>query len=149
MLGILGFAICGLILVFCLVVMMGLITMAFLPRIAITADHLLVYLRGYHPYRVPLDAVECFFQGQGVSALTASDAKSTNIIVRLAERASDWHRRTVKRSLGEWDEGYITIRGTWCERITETKLRALNATLANVKRSQRNGPASGQRSFDN
>ena len=133
-LGMVGFAVCGLILVFSFVMIMGLACMAFLPRVAISPEHLLVYLQGYQPYRVPLDAVECFFQGQGDSTLKASQTKSTNVVVRLAERATDWHMRSVKKSLGEWNDGYIIIRGTWCEPISETKLRHLNSELASVKR---------------
>ena len=133
-LGVAVFSVGGLLLVFSFVMLMGLGFLAFLPRIAIDADHLLVYLRGYHPYRIPLDAVECFFQGQGESALKASGARSTNVVIRLAERATDWHSRNVKKSLGEWDDGYIIIRGTWCEPLSETKLRALNSELARVKR---------------
>lgn len=136
-LGVLGFAVCGLVLVFSFVMLMGLVFLAFLPRVAIDADHLLVYLRGYHPFRVPLEVVECFFQGQGDSALNAPDTKSTNVVIRLAERATDWHARSVKRSLGEWADGYIIIRGTWCEPISETKLRSLNSELANIKRERK------------
>jgi hypothetical protein len=140
-LGVVGFAVGGLFLVFSLAMLIGLAIMAFVPRVALTPDHMLVYLRGYQPYRVPLEVVECFFQGQGTAALkTPAEARSTNVVVRLAERARDWHNRPVKRSLGEWKDGYITIRGTWCEPITETKLRSLNSDLARVKRQQKARP---------
>ncbi len=82
-LGVVGFAVAGLFLVFSVAIIIGLVIMAFVPRVAVTPDHLLVYLRGYQPYRVPLDAVECFFQGQGTAALkSTAEAKSTNVIVR-------------------------------------------------------------------
>ena len=137
-LGVIGFALGGLILVFSVTAIVVLIIMAFLPRVAVNSDHVLVYLRGYRPYRIPLEAVECFFQGQGPAELKKTvDAKSTNVVVRLAERARDWHCRPVKRSLGEWRDGYITIRGTWCEPITEAKLRSLNSELASIKRQRR------------
>lgn len=118
--------------------MIGLLAWGALPRIAVTPDHLLVYLQGNEPYRVPLDAVECFFQGQGSPQIrSAKNAKSTNVVVRLAERASNWHQRPTKSSLGEWQDGYIIVCGTWCEPITETKLRLLNSQLADVKRQRK------------
>jgi len=139
-LGIASFAVGGLFLVFSVATMVGLFVMACLPRVAVTADHLLVYLRGFAPYQVPLDAVECFFQGQGPAEFKSADeSRTTNVVVRLAERATDWHDKPVKRPLGEWSDGYIVIRGTWCEPISETKLRALNSDLASVKR-RRKGP---------
>jgi len=56
------------------------------------------------------------------------------VIVRLAEAAEEWKHRDVRPALGEWCEGYITIRGSWCERITPELMRRMNGRLADVKR---------------
>jgi hypothetical protein len=89
------------------------------------------------PLEVPLDVVEAFFQGTGPSMLPGDRVrprKTANVVIRLADRASDVHHRDVTPALGEWRDGYITIRGTWCEPVTEELLRKLNARLADAKR---------------
>src|SRR5688500_10182245 len=76
-----------------------------LPRLACEDDHLLVYLRSTVPERVPLEFVECFFWGQGPSMIrfpNGNEAETSNVIVRLAERAEPWRDRDVDTSLGEW-----------------------------------------------
>jgi hypothetical protein len=100
------------------------------PRLASDGQVLLVYLAGGVPYRVPLEQVECFFLGQtqfGDGPQSGVDAK--NIVVRLAERAEDWHHREVRRNLGNWCGGYITVKGGWCEPITDELMRELNRRL--------------------
>ncbi len=111
-----------------------------LPRLAYEDDHLLVYLRSTVPERVPIDVVECFFWGQGPSLLQlphGHETESANIIVRLAERATEWRDREVHPSLGEWRCGYITIRGAWCERITPELVKRLNERLVAAHRRHR------------
>ena len=130
----------GCLLVGAVVIAVGLLALMMIPRVAFDHDEVLIYLRGHRPCRLPLDVVECFFQGQGPTGITSRrgrDSKTTNVIVRIAERASQWHERRVKQSLGEWRNGYIIIRGTWTEPITEEKLRELNAKLAQAKRRLR------------
>jgi hypothetical protein len=111
-----------------------------LPRLAFEDDHLLVYLRSTTPERVPIDVVECFFWGQGPSQIrlpNGNEAETSNVIVRLAERAQEWRDREAHASLGEWKCGYITIRGTWCERITPEVVKQLNERLVSAQRRQR------------
>ncbi len=130
----------GLLLVGAGAIVLGLLALMMIPRVAFDQDQVLVYLRGHRPYRLPLDVVECFFQGQGPTGITSrrgQDSKTTNVVVRIAERATQWHERPVKQSLGEWQNGYIIIRGTWSEPITEEKLRELNSKLAQAKRRLR------------
>jgi hypothetical protein len=138
--GIAGLAAGGLMVTAAGTIALGLLAHAMIPRVAFDHDQVLVYLRGHRPYRLPLDVVECFFQGQGPSGMMSRSgrcSKTTNVVVRIAERATQWHECPVKQSLGEWQNGYIVIRGTWSEPITEEKLRELNSKLAKAKRRLR------------
>jgi hypothetical protein len=110
------------------------------PRLAYEPGSLLVYFEPKNPIRVPLEIVECFFLGQGASELPKIDGiepETSNIIVRLAERAKDWHHRDVEPALGHWCEGYITIRGTWCEPISGEALKRLNQRLVAAQREEK------------
>jgi hypothetical protein len=110
------------------------------PRLAYERDELLVYLEGFQPVRVPIDIVECFFLGQGPSLLPkvkGKEEETQNIIVRLAESAVDWKHRDVPDRYGHWCEGYITLRGAWCEPITRERMQALNRRLAEVHRERK------------
>jgi hypothetical protein len=102
---------------------------------------LLVYLDPTRPTRVPIEIVECFFLGQGPSELPklkGREPETQNVIVRLAEAASEWKHRDVRRALGHWCEGYITIRGSWCEPISPDLMKRLNRRLAEVQAAARN-----------
>ena len=105
------------------------------PRLACDGTHLLVYLSAGKPFPVPLEAVEVFFRGQGPAMLKGQNvnAKVATVVIRLAERAKDWQARDVKSALGAWRDGYITIRGTWCEPIDTEVIRRLNRSLQEAK----------------
>jgi hypothetical protein len=127
---------------------LGLLRLLFLPRLARQDDFLLVYLRQGTPYRVPLEIVEVFFAGQGPSLMPrqvghAAEATSetSTVVVRLAESAPEWHQRSVSRSLGTWCEGYITIRGTWCEPLGRDVFQRLNQRLVEVHRERKSRQA--------
>lgn len=114
------------------------------PRLAYADECLLVYLGSAQPHRVPIELVECFFLGQGPSLLPAAtlagkneSPESSTIVVRLAESAADWKHVAVKPALGLWCDGYITIRGTWCEPINAGRLQQLNQRLVETHRRQR------------
>ena len=55
--------------------------------------------------------------------------RSSNLVIRLDEKATDWHEVEVKPALGRWSEGYVTIHGTWCEPLTLEVLQHLNVRL--------------------
>lgn len=116
----------------------GLLRHMIRPRLACDGSHLLVYLASEGPFRVPLEVVEVFFLGQGPAMLEGRNEKAnaTNIVVRLAERAKPWHVRDVKLALGSWSEGYITIRGTWCEPIHPDVIHRLNRSLREAKEKE-------------
>ena len=111
-----------------------------LPRVAYDLGELLVYLGSQEPVRLPIEVVEVFFVGQGPSNLPKMKGRepdTTNIIVRLAESASEWKHREVDPRFAHWCEGYITLRGAWCEPIGETALRRLNKRLVEVQRERK------------
>ena len=115
-----------------------LLWQAWQPRLACDGRHLLVNLGTVRPIRVPLDAVEGFLLGQGPSFLPGRQfehAEVANLVVRLAERAAEWERVEVNRQFGLWCGHYITIRGTWCERLSVALVNRLNARLAEAKQA--------------
>ena len=110
------------------------------PRVAYENGEVLLYLQTAEPLRVPIENVECFFRGQGDGLLRGADGRDSEVatvIIRIAEAAQEWHHREVKPAFGLWCEGYITIRGTWCEPITPELLKRLNQRLVEVHRSQK------------
>ncbi len=109
------------------------------PRIARQNDVLLLYLLRGAPIRLPLEIVECFFLGQAPSMLAGVDderAKTRTVVIRLATRATDWAEREVAPTLGAWRDGYIAIRGTWCEPLDINVVNQLNRRLAEVTRAK-------------
>ena len=114
------------------------------PRLAYEHGELLVYLTQAGPIRVSIDIVECFFGGQGPSFLSVPGAEdddsapeTATVVVRLAESAEDWKHVTVKPALGHWCDGYITVRGTWCEPLTSELVQGLNDRLVRAQRQLR------------
>jgi hypothetical protein len=109
------------------------------PRLAYHEGHLLVYLQGGRPIRVPIEIVECFLLGQAPTMLPGKSqehAEAASVVIRLNERAADWKHRDVKPALGKWCEGYITVRGTWCEPLGVPLINRLNARLAEALEAQ-------------
>ncbi len=109
------------------------------PRLAYHDGKLLLWLRSGGPIRIPVEFVECFLLGQAPSLLPGGDKRQTEasaLVLRVADRAVDWHRQDVKPQLGKWCEGYITIRGTWCEPLSIPLVNRLNVRLAEVSRDE-------------
>ena len=108
------------------------------PRLAYADAHLLVYLRSGAPFRVPVEAVECFWLGQAPSLLPGkrhAHTETAAVVIRIADRATEWRQQEVKPQLGLWCEGYLTIRGTWCEPLSLELVQRLNQRLAEVSRA--------------
>ena len=106
-------------------------------KIRCQPDTLQIHLGGFRAHRLPLEVVECFFMGQGPTELPAEylrDTEAVNVVVRLAERASRWKQRDVHPLFGRWCDGYITIRGAWCEPLNQEVVERLNHRLADAKR---------------
>jgi hypothetical protein len=108
------------------------------PRLAYQDGELLVRLRAGPPVQVPIEIVEGFLLGQAPSLLPGKQhrrSETATLVIRLADRATEWHRVEVKPQLGKWCEGYVTIRGTWCEPLSLGLVKRLNERLAEVSRA--------------
>lgn len=105
------------------------------PRIGFGDGTVLFYMRLGRPIAVPVGIVESFFFGQGPAHLPAipKQPNTVNLIARLSQRHTEWASQKVQPSLGKWDEGYVTIRGTWCEPLNGDLIRRLNRRLKEVK----------------
>ncbi len=113
------------------------------PRLAFEGGQMLVFLEPTRPTKVPIEVVECFFLGQGPSELPrlkGREPETQNVVVRLAESAAEWKHRDVKPAFGHWCEGYITLRGSWCEPITPAIVQRLNRRLAELHRERKAAP---------
>ncbi len=109
------------------------------PRLAYDDGQLLVDLRSGPAIPIPLEHVECFLLGQGPAYLPGDSSKraeTATVVVRLAEKATDYARRDVKPALGQWCDGNVTIRGTWCEPLDVSVVNRLNRRLAEVNRER-------------
>lgn len=108
------------------------------PVLAIQRDNLLLYLGSTSPIAIPVQIVECFFTGQTDALLkdrAGKELEASTVILRIAESAKDWHHRDVDANLAHWCEGYITLRGTWCEPIGPELMRSLNQRLVQAQRN--------------
>jgi hypothetical protein len=105
------------------------------PRVAFGDGHVLFYLRSGPPIAVPVEIVEAFFAGQGPAHLpgVAKQPQTVNLVARLSQRHTEWARQDVKPALGNWCDGYVTIRGAWCEPLSGEIIRKLNRRLKEVK----------------
>jgi len=105
------------------------------PRIAYHNGMVLFYVRVGQPIAVPVGIVESFFFGQGPAHLPAvtKQPQTVNLIARLSQRHTEWASQKVHPSLGSWCDGYVTIRGTWCESLNSELIRRINRRLKEVK----------------
>jgi hypothetical protein len=132
---------------FSLVVIVSLLYWIFKPLLAYQNGYLLVYLNPPQVIKIPIDLVEVFFAGQSDSFMPNPMAnrgeelsESRNIVIRLAERATEYHQRKVKPIFGSWEDGYIVVRGTWTEPLNKETFRFLNQSLVAAHRQQRETP---------
>jgi hypothetical protein len=104
------------------------------PRIAFQNGHVLFYLRSGSALAVPVDVVEAFFAGQGPAHLpvVSKQPQTVNLIARLSRRHPEWAEQQVKPALGKWSDGYVTIRGSWCEPLDSEVIRRINRRLKEV-----------------
>lgn len=108
----------------------------FSPRIYYDRTHLVLRFPDSQVFRIPLEAVECFFMGIAKYERTGgAPRESAAVVVRLADRALEWKQRDLPADYGTWSDGYVLIDGTWCESITETKVLELNRWLLEAKKS--------------
>jgi hypothetical protein len=122
----------------------GLVRMLSLPPISYRDGQVLFNLRAGQPIAVPVEIVEAFFVGQGPANLPGdykAKEKTMNLVARLAQRRTDFAERDVKPAFGNWSEGYVTVRGTWCEPLDSEVVRRLNRRLKEVKSQTEQTPA--------
>jgi hypothetical protein len=124
---------------------LGLLGQIRRPRIAYRDGEVLFNLRAGLPVATPVEVVEAFFLGQGPAHLPAvggQQPESVNLVARLSQKAPEWSHVDVKPALGRWCDGYVTIRGTWCEPLTGDVIRRLNRRLREL-REARTGVGNG------
>jgi hypothetical protein len=135
------------------VLALGVLLLGFLlrlmsqPRLAYMPGYMLVYLQLGLPIRVPIGAVECFFLGSGplkLSDRVNAPHRTVSLIIRMAEKATDWADRPVKPALGRWAEGYIMIHGAWCEPLSLEVVSRLNVRLHDIQHEKENAPSPGE-----
>lgn len=128
--------------------LLGLVAVAILvrewsrPRVAYHLAHVEFNLRAGKPLAVPLEFVEAFFLGQGEAVVPVkhhSNMETVTLVARLSRRAEEWSHIEVTPSLGRWCDGYVTIRGMWCEPLTVELVARLNRRLYEVNRELRAG----------
>ena len=125
-------------------VLASLLRLHFRTPICYRDGHVMFYLRSGPPIKVPVHIIEAFFLGQGPAHLPGDRKgreETVNLVARLSQRETDWAHREVKPALGNWCDGYITIRGTWCEPLNSELIRRLNRRLKEVKTSTAPIPA--------
>ena len=106
------------------------------PRLARRGDRLVARLAPFTVQEVPLDVVECVFHGSQPLDATAGlpPLRVGTIVVRLAERATDWRARPSFAPWGSWIDGHIICDGCWCEPLSVDRARAISAGLLEAKR---------------
>lgn len=98
-------------------------------------DELVIHV-GLQQVRLPISIVEVFFGGHEELPMAnhgGSVPETANIIMRVAESAKEWQRVDIPRWIGRWCDGYLTIRGLWCEPVTRPLLESLNDQLRRAK----------------
>jgi len=123
-----------------LVAAASLAAVAIRPRLARDGSEMVVRLAPLATERVPLDVVECVFSGS--QPLVSADGgpprrRVGTLVIRLAERATDWRHRPTFGPWGTWDDGHVVIDGRWCEPLSPEFARTLAGRLMECKRSLR------------
>ena len=129
-----------------LVLLVGIIGQLRSPRIAFRDGQVLFHVRAGAPIAVPVDVVEAFFLGQGPahdlpSGQPLRRLETSNLVARLSQQHPEWAEVEVKAALAQWRDGYVTLRGTWCEPLTGELVRTLNRRLAVLHRDGGGGAA--------
>ena len=109
-----------------------LIRKMFLPRLGYRRGYLLVCLSRGRPIAVPIDLVKCFCLSHTRTLFTGIACLETQIsalIIQLDRKAKSFRSRKTRASLGAWENGSITIRGTWCEPLCDRVVASLNERL--------------------
>lgn len=109
------------------------------PRLTRAGLFLEVRLAPGQFQRVPLEVIECIFRGSDAIVRPGEETDAARfrvgtLVVRLAERATQWHHRYTFRPWGTWEDGHIVIDGRWCEPLSIDTVRAVATRLLEAKR---------------
>ena len=110
----------------------GLIWMTRRPLLVYGTGKLRVYIRADKPIGVPIEVVEGFLLGKQEAKLGRRQVEIATLVIRLAERATEYAKFEMHPDVGRWCGGYINIFGTWCEPLSVDLVNKLNARLAEV-----------------
>jgi len=114
----------------------GFVWAATQPRLVRRGDTLEIRLSPLGVERVPLEVVECVFPGSqplGGDDGTA-DRRVGTLVLRLAERATEWRSRPVASAWGAWEDGNVVFDGRWCEPLSQAVARDLSGRLLEARR---------------
>ncbi len=113
------------------------------PRLAHRGGELLVYLRVGRPLRLPLEFVECFFLSSGAGQITTArgDLPVRNLVLRIAERATEYQSSGARRPTapGRMGTSIFTESGAsrsiwnWC-RSSTVSWRLCNGRKSKLRR---------------
>jgi len=116
------------------------------PRILYADGRVKFFVRFGPPVEVPVEYVEAFLLGRGPIFFTddrPETKETTTLLVRIAERAHDYHNVTTAPLLAAWCGNQATIRGTWTEPLGIELVNRLNQRLHDVKLAQAAANAAG------
>ena len=109
---------------------------AALPRLVRRGTAVELRLAPGRTEAVPLGIVECVFRGS--EPLAGSEAEPRfrvgTLVIRFAERATEFRARTTFRPWGSWEDGHAVIDGRWCEPLTPETVRRIAGRLVEAKR---------------
>jgi hypothetical protein len=145
-LGLAGWPLAGVALLVALVLINALVAawVVSRPRLARVGDSIEVRLAPGPVERVPLEFVECIFRGSD-PVMPPGEVESTprfrvgTVVVRLAERAKQWHDRPTFHQWGTWEDGHIVIDGRWCAPLTRETVQSVASRLLEAKREAATG----------
>lgn len=110
-----------------------------IPRISYDAGRVKFFVRFGPPVEVPVEQVEAFLIGRGPIFFTddrRETKETTTLLVRIAERAHEYHNVQTAPLLAAWCGNQATIRGTWTEPLGIELVNRLNQRLHDVKQAQ-------------
>lgn len=110
------------------------------PRLTRVGDELEIRLAPGRTERVPLTVVECLFRGSEPLPDSGGDEAAARfrvgtLVVRFAERATEWQQRPTFRPWGVWDDGHAVIDGRWCEPLSRETVQRIATDLLDAKRA--------------
>jgi len=128
--------VCGVFALLALLPVAGIVDRLIHPLLAYRDGELVVYLVQGKPVRVPIKLVEGFLIGRDEVELGGLGRVETHtLVVRIAEKATEFAEYQVNPNFGRWCGGYINIRGTWCEPLSVDLVNRLNQRLVDVQKA--------------